>query len=426
MTWFMDPMPDGNQVRLMGSTLRTAHGDYSPFVTNTQTELDTTGMVWQSPTSTQHTAIATQTQTAAQAHQQWLIAAADVLDTASTLLQIIGLLQMAWLAIQAGSFIFGLLTGGVGFIEGEATDAAVGASIQATRFSLETILKTVFKALLDHLVQVAGTLVGAGFGAYQGIQTIEQKHLSGGDAALTLLGDITSGAFAGLTITTSPGAALAGAGLGTAQIGVHDALGQNVSQQDAFSIITTDIVGAGGLDGVGVDDGINGPESVPAGGKLGKGDYSGPWVYDAVPGTVEKGGTIQQSLPGSCVSAAGSGLTNGAVSEADLLAKLGQNSDVGPLLKELNANPNTGTYTGRYFLDPSGQEAVDVAKLGPMAAKLQAPGGIGHMVLIEPADNGTFLVHDPLPQGVGSTYKVTADWIKKYVSAGVWPKPSTP
>ncbi len=423
MTWFMDPMPDGNQVSVLASTLRDAHGTYSPYVTATQTELDATGAAWQSPASTQHTAVATNMQTAAQAHQQWLIAAADVLDTASTLLQIIGLLQMAWLAIQAGSFIFGLLTGGVGFVEGEATDAAVGASIQGARFSLETILKTVFKALLDHLVQVAGTLVGAGVGAYQGIQTIEQQHLSGGDAALTLLGDITSGAFAGLTITTSPGAALAGADLGLAQIDVHQALGQNVSQQDAFSIITTDIVGAGGLEGLG--DGFSGPDEFPAaGGKLGKGDYSGPWVNDAIPGTVESGGTIQQSLPLSCVSAAGSGLTDGALSEADLLAKIGENSESVALRNALNAaDPSVGTYGGGYF--PTEEAAVNQAMKGPMAAQLQAPGG-SHMVLMEPNSDGTFLVHDPLPQGVGSTYKVTADWIKKYVAGGVWKLPPSP
>ena len=53
-----------------------------------------------------------------------------------------------------------------------------------------------------------------------------------------------------------------------------------------------------------------------------------------------------------------------------------------------------------------------------MGTVLQVPG-FAHMVTITPLNNkpGMFRVQDT---GVGKTYDVDAEWIKKYVSAGVW------
>lgn len=73
-------------------------------------------------------------------------------------------------------------------------------------------------------------------------------------------------------------------------------------------------------------------------------------------------------------------------------------------------------WTGNYFAD--GETAVAAAERGPMGAALQAPGGIGHMVVTEPLGDGSFLVRDPWDGG--STYNVGSDWIEQYVAAGVF------
>lgn len=73
-------------------------------------------------------------------------------------------------------------------------------------------------------------------------------------------------------------------------------------------------------------------------------------------------------------------------------------------------------WVGGYFA--SGEDAIKVASKGEMGAVLQVPG-FAHMVTITPLNNkpGMFRVQDT---GVGKTYDVDAEWIKKYVSAGVW------
>ncbi len=139
---------------------------------------------------------------------------------------------------------------------------------------------------------------------------------------------------------------------------------------------------------------------------------AGPWVAEAT--EVTEGGALLQSTAGSCVSACGEMLTEGAISEAEFLAELGEWSNPGALADMLNAEAGVG-WQGGYFASEA--DALAVAEQGEMAATLQAPGLPGHMVVIEPGEAGTFLVSDP---GIGGTYRVTAEWIEKFVSGGVW------
>ena len=141
---------------------------------------------------------------------------------------------------------------------------------------------------------------------------------------------------------------------------------------------------------------------------------AGPWIAEAT--NITEGGTILQSLGGSCVSAVGEILTDGAMSEAGFLGELGEWSNPGALADALNGLGRFGTWESGYF--GTGAEALAVAEEGEMGAVLQAPGLASHMVVIEPgAEAGTFVVSDP---AIGATYDVTAGWIEKYVAGGLW------
>ena len=141
---------------------------------------------------------------------------------------------------------------------------------------------------------------------------------------------------------------------------------------------------------------------------MGVGSGSGPWVYDAT--NVRPGGAVAQSREGSCVSACGEMLTEGAKTEAEFLAELGEWSDPVALGKSLGP-PWKGGYFG------SDAEALAAARSGPMGATLFSVGAKSqHMVVIQPSGRG-FLVRDPSP---GSTYTVTASWITRYVTGGVF------
>jgi hypothetical protein len=143
------------------------------------------------------------------------------------------------------------------------------------------------------------------------------------------------------------------------------------------------------------------------------GDSSGPW-YDA--GTNHReGGAVQQETGGSCVSASGEMLTDGRITQSELLTKLGDWSNLTALRNELNDRDGDGTWTGHYFVD--GSDAVRRAAEGPMAAQVQAPRGPAHMVLLEPGENGSFTVRDPFD---GSSYDVDGAWVEKYVAGGVF------
>ncbi|MBO0871270.1 MAG: hypothetical protein J2P15_22175, partial [Micromonosporaceae bacterium] len=148
------------------------------------------------------------------------------------------------------------------------------------------------------------------------------------------------------------------------------------------------------------------------GGAGGPVERSGPWA----PARVTPGGAVTQTLPGSCVSAAGEMLTHGAVSQADLLAELGEWSNPVALRDALNARGiDGGGWRGGFLTE---QDALRVASAGPIAAVLMAPGERSmHMVAIEPAGDGTFTVRDPLP---GVTYTVDSAWIREFVAGGVF------
>ncbi|MEV6596496.1 hypothetical protein AB0M36_06450 [Actinoplanes sp. NPDC051346] len=148
-------------------------------------------------------------------------------------------------------------------------------------------------------------------------------------------------------------------------------------------------------------------------GETGVGAGSGPWFDE---GTNHRdGGAVQQTTDGSCVSASGEMLTDGRVTQAELLSELGDWSNLSALRDELNKHDGEGTWTGHYFQD--GGEALRQASEGPMAAQVQAPFGRAHMVILEPGENGSFTVRDP---NEGSSYDVDGAWVEKYVSGGVF------
>lgn len=142
----------------------------------------------------------------------------------------------------------------------------------------------------------------------------------------------------------------------------------------------------------------------------------GPWS-EGITNVVENG-TFTQCGNGSCISATAQVLTNGAVTEAQVVARIGEWADPLKLPGVLNElAPAATQWRGVYFR--SGEEALAAASRGTMGAVLQAPGRAGHMVTISPiqGSNGLFRVQDT---GVGKTYDVTSSWVKQYVSLGVW------
>ncbi len=138
-----------------------------------------------------------------------------------------------------------------------------------------------------------------------------------------------------------------------------------------------------------------------------------PWLNGVSKYT--EGGTFLQCGE-SCVSATGQILTDGEVTEQQLVQQLGQPADPLALPQALNQLGNSGQWTGSYF--ESGEQALNQANQGQLGAVLQAPGVSPHMVTISPiTGSNMFLVADT---GVGATYQVTSSWIQQYVSAGVW------
>jgi hedgehog/intein protein splicing region domain protein len=119
----------------------------------------------------------------------------------------------------------------------------------------------------------------------------------------------------------------------------------------------------------------------------------------------------------SCVSATAQILSKGKITEKEALEKLGEWAYPLDLPKVLNSkNTSSGFWHGTYFY--TAEEALERASKKQMGTVLQVPG-FAHMVTITPLNNkpGMFRVQDT---GVGKTYDVDAEWIKKYVSAGVW------
>ena len=142
----------------------------------------------------------------------------------------------------------------------------------------------------------------------------------------------------------------------------------------------------------------------------------GPWSKGIT--NVVENGTFTQCGNGSCVSATAQVLTNGTVTEAQVVARIGEWADPLKLPGVLNdLAPGATPWRGGYF--GSSADAVTIANKGPMGAVLQAPGEAAHMVTISPVPGspGMFRVQDT---GVGKTYDVPASWIGKYVVGGVW------
>jgi hypothetical protein len=108
-------------------------------------------------------------------------------------------------------------------------------------------------------------------------------------------------------------------------------------------------------------------------------------------------------------------LSEGSVGQAELLSELGEWSTPEALCAALNEHGGSGMWRQTFF--GSAEDALGHAVRGRMAAVLAAPGGNLHMVVVEPTGQGHFLVRDPYP---GVTYRVDAEWIRKYVAAGVF------
>ena len=142
--------------------------------------------------------------------------------------------------------------------------------------------------------------------------------------------------------------------------------------------------------------------------EAGLGAGSGPW---AVGVASSEGGAVGQLTVGSCVSACGEMLSNGAVTQSKLLGQIGEWSNPARLADALGNG-----WRGGYF--GSGADALAAAERGPMGAALQAGTGPGHMVVTSPLGDGAFLVRDPWAGG--STYTVGSSWIEQFVAGGTF------
>jgi RHS repeat-associated protein len=140
------------------------------------------------------------------------------------------------------------------------------------------------------------------------------------------------------------------------------------------------------------------------------GGRSGPWVDEATEFRV--GGAVGQTTEGSCVSACGEMLSEGTQLQSELLKELGDWPRAAP---EALAARLGGAWRGGSL---TGDMALLAANRGPMGAVLKGLGTENHMVVISPLGGGTFYVRDPWAGG--SNYLVTANWIEKHVTGGVF------
>lgn len=112
----------------------------------------------------------------------------------------------------------------------------------------------------------------------------------------------------------------------------------------------------------------------------------------------QSGGAIGQSSSVSCGAACGEMLTD--IPEADLIRAVGAPTDPSALARGLG-----GDWRGGYV----GPDQLDaLTELGrPWAAELYEGGKLGHMVVVDGAESGNFLIRDPWAGG--STYQMTTD-----------------
>jgi uncharacterized protein YukE len=291
-------------------------------------------------------------------------------------------------------------------------DAAVEVLITAIRVAVQLAVKFTWQFGINVVSQETANVVeGRGLGNVDLLQAAEFAGVSmvipGVAGKLTIGGrEVLSGI---------PGAIVTGAATDAAVQGL-----EGVTEGKPFNVgevlFSAALAGGGHALGEGVTARLGGGRGVPGGltdavGAQAEG--AGPWIADAT--NVREGGAVAQSTNGSCVSACGEMLTGGSVPESQFLGRLGEWSNPRSLAEDLNSRAGASEWRGGWF--ESGEQAVAVARRGPMGATLQMPGVPSHMVVIEPAEGGHFLVRDP---AFGGTYEVTSDWIDRYVSGGVF------
>lgn len=117
------------------------------------------------------------------------------------------------------------------------------------------------------------------------------------------------------------------------------------------------------------------------------------------------GGAVGQLTPGSCVSACGEMLTNGARSQQDLIDNIGAPSSVERLAGELGPEWRGG------YVDPEHLDTL--AGRAPFVAELYDGGKIPHNVVVDGFDDaGNVRIRDPWDGG--STYTMTREDFKQY------------
>jgi|GEM_PF-1478243 hypothetical protein len=215
MSWFMDPVPDGGTVHAVGTALRGAQSPYATQIQTVQNAHDQTVVVWQGNDSDAHSQTTATTQQIAQQQSGWTVAIADTLNVLGTILQIIFTLQMAWMAIQLATAVWAIFTAGLDALVTEGPAAALAVAIQGLKDLVVTLLQGFVKALLSPATR-AGAIIGGLAGLGVGINTVEQQHLSGWDAFLTIIGDTGQGAYTGGSI------GMMFAGIGDPSPGISD------------------------------------------------------------------------------------------------------------------------------------------------------------------------------------------------------------
>ena len=135
----------------------------------------------------------------------------------------------------------------------------------------------------------------------------------------------------------------------------------------------------------------------------------------------QPGGAVSQMAEDSCVSACGEMLTGGRHSQESFYDYFGRR---GVPLAELGVALDTVGERWFFIEAPSLEEIGESADRGPVALQLSRnsnPKSPGHMVVLEKAPDGSYVVRDPWDSG--SSYKVDERWLGKWVKGllSKWP-----
>ncbi len=131
---------------------------------------------------------------------------------------------------------------------------------------------------------------------------------------------LQSDLFANNVVKLSPGTADTAAGLGYGAIALGVGIGEVLAREGGA-------LANGARNGLNAADGVSGAYRANA-----------PWLSTGEVSNYAPGGTFLQCLEGSCVSAAGQNLTNGAVTEAQMLAKINEWANPEKLAAALNSD----------------------------------------------------------------------------------------